>query len=332
MAKKEKLPSTPESRAKKLDRKAEKRSIFGKTFQMSFAIMLSLLLVYSVCTVAFTNQPIVVQGANTNNTNNSNNNTSNNTSNNNSSSQDDNTPGNTDSENNGETGNNDSNGSTESKVLSNSSSTQDVVNYFNAAINKVKSGAKQITLVREENKEAGGIQGNLPKTLTSIADSLVSANMGEKDLSKLDANAVNATTVQDKNAMFPVENETWSSKLTADDVESKEVKDNGSTYTITLNIKPDDLSPDTAHGYGHNGKVFSVIQPTIITENAGVAARLIKNIQTGHKDGRITITVDKATGNVTSANYFFVWTLGLTALGADLQIPFGLEKDFTIAW
>ena len=61
-------------------------------------------------------------------------------------------------------------------------------------------------------------------------DSLIAANMGDKDVSAVSP----ATSVEDKNAMFPVENESWSSKLTADDVESKEVVDNGSSYVCLL--------------------------------------------------------------------------------------------------
>ena len=110
------------------------------------------------------------------------------------------------------------------------------------------------------------------------------------------------------------------------------MKDNGSTYTITLYIKADEPSANTAHGQGHNGKVFSVIMPSIVTDNAGPATKFIDDVKTGHKDGVIKVTVDKATGNVTHANYHFVWTLSLKALGASISIPFGLDKDFTIAW
>ena len=165
-----------------------------------------------------------------------------------------------------------------------------------------------------------------------MANSLIESNMGDKDLSKLDPGMVNATTADQKNAMFPVENESWSSKLTADDVDSATVTDNGSTYEIVIKVKADEPSEATAHGQGHNGKVFSVIMPTIVTDNAGPAASIIKEVKTGHKDGVIKVTVDKATGNVTQANYHFVWTLSLKALGASISIPFGLDKDFTIAW
>lgn len=325
MSKQNKEPSTPESRAEKLANKQMLRKVFTSTFFKAFAICLAVLLIYSVCYIAFINPNSV--GMNTVNP-----------------VSDTNTAENAVVQNNGGSassgdatanGDNDAaSGDASAAVteLTASSSKADILAYFNTAINKVKPNAKQVTLNYERNSEAGGIQGNLPSSLTSLANGLISANMGDKDLSKLDPGLVNATTVDQKNKMFPVENESWSSKLTTDDIEDATVTEANGKYTITVKVKADEPSADTAHGVGHNGKAFSVIMPSIVTDNAGGAANLIKNVQTGHKDGKIVVTVDKATGNVLTAKYSFVWTLSLEALGAKLSIPFGLEKDFTIAW
>ncbi|MGN0519468.1 MAG: hypothetical protein ACI4LB_01895 [Candidatus Fimenecus sp.] len=323
MSKKNKEPSTPESRAEKIANKQMLRKVFSSTFLKAFAICLAVLLIYSVCYIAFINPNSV--GANTvNPVSDTNTAESAVVQNNGNSASSSDTSGDA-----AATGDTNAAAVTE---LSASSSQADILAYFNAAINKVKPNAKQVTLNYERNSEAGGIQGNLPSSLTSLANSLISANMGDKDLSKLDPGAVNATTVDQKNAMFPVENESWSSKLSTDDIESATVSEADGKYTITITVKEDAPSADTAHGVGHHGKAFSVIMPSIVTDNAGAAASVIKNVQTGHKDGKIIITVDKATGNVLTANYYFVWTLSLEALGAKLSIPFGLEKDFTISW
>lgn len=323
MSKQNKEPSTPESRAEKLANKQMLRKVFTSTFFKAFAICLAVLLIYSVCYIAFINPNSV--GANTVNPISDTNAAENAVvQNNNGSASSGDASGDA-----AATGDTNTAAVTE---LSASSSKADILSYFNTAINNVKPKAKQVTLNYEKNSEAGGIQGNLPSSLTSLANGLISANMGEKDLSKLDPGLVNATTVDQKNAMFPVENESWSSKLTADDIEDATYTEADGKYTITIKVKADEPSTETAHGVGHNGKAFSVIMPSIVTDNAGGAANLIKNVQTGHKDGKIVITVDKATGNVLTANYFYVWTLSLEALGAKLSIPFGLEKDFTIAW
>lgn len=323
MSKQNKEPSTPESRAEKLANKQMLRKVFTSTFFKAFAICLAVLLIYSVCYIAFINPNSV--GANTvNPISDTNAAESAVVQNNNGSASSGDASGDA-----AATGDTNAVAVTE---LSASSSKADILSYFNTAINNVKPKAKQVTLNYEKNSEAGGIQGNLPGSLTSLANGLISANMGEKDLSKLDPGLVNATTVDQKNAMFPVENESWSSKLTADDIEDATYTEADGKYTITIKVKADEPSTETAHGVGHNGKAFSVIMPSIVTDNAGGAANIIKNVQTGHKDGKIVVTVDKATGNVLTANYFYVWTLSLEALGAKLSIPFGLEKDFTIAW
>lgn len=318
MSKKVKEPSTPESRAEKLAHKQMLRKAFTSTFFKAFAVCLSILLVYSIVYISLVNpsrlQMSAVDGNAAPNAVVPNNN---NVSSNGSASSD---------------GSSDAAATPTVTELTDTSSQADILAYFNTAINKVKPNAKQITLNSEVNSTAGGISGNLPGTLTSMADGLIADNMGPKDLSSLDPGLVNATTTDQKNAMFPVENESWSSKLTADDISSATYTEADGKYTITILVKEDAPSTDTAHGTGHNGKVFSVIMPSIVTDNAGPAASLIKDVKTGHKDGKIVVTVDKETGNVETATYYFVWTLSLKALGMEVSIPFGLEKNFTITW
>lgn len=318
MSKKVKEPSTPESRAEKLANKQMLRKAFTSTFFKAFAVCLSILLVYSIVYISLVNpsrlQMSAVDGNAAPNAVVPNNN---NVSSDGSASSD---------------GSSDAAATPTVTELTDTSSQADILAYFNTAINKVKPNAKQITLNSEVNRTAGGISGNLPGSLTSLADSLIADNMGPKDLSSLDPGMVNATTTEQKNAMFPVENESWSSKLTADDISSATYTEADGKYTITILVKEDEPSTDTAHGTGHNGKVFSVIMPSIVTDNAGPAASLIKDVKTGHKDGKIVVTVDKATGNVETATYDFVWTLSLKALGMEVSIPFGLKKDFTISW
>lgn len=303
---------TPEEYKSKMEKKVDKRKRFGKTFLTTLAYALACVIVFSSMVIAYTPKTANVNGGSPVS----------------SDSGVDETPVPT-----VDAAATVATDPVDTKVeLSNSSSAEDVVAYFNSAINLVKPNAKKITLVKEENTPAGSIEGDLPKSLTGLANSLIESNMGVKDLSKLDPGMVNATTVEQKNAMFPVENESWSSKLEASDIEKFDVKDDGKNYTITLNIKGDAPSEATDHGVGHAGRVFSVIKPSIVTDNAGKAAGIIKEVKTGHKDAYVTVTIDKATGNVTAATYYFVWTLSLKALGINISIPFGLQKDFTISW
>lgn len=310
---------TPEEYKSKMDKKVDKRKRFGKAFLTTFAYALACVVVFSSMVIAFTPNTGSPSGGSVSV----------------------NSP-------NGDSGTEapvptvDASATVATdpvdtkKELSNSSTAEEVVAYFNSAINLVKPNAKQITLVKEENKQAGNLDGNLPSSIKSMADGLIADNMGVKDLSKLDPGMVNATTTEQKNAMFPVENETWASKLEASDIEKFDVKDDGKNYTITLNIKADETSEGTDHGVGHSGRVFSVIKPSIVTENAGAAKSILKTVKTGHKDGYVTVTIDKATGNVTAATYYFTWTLEVVVNAVftelNVSIPFGLQKDFTIAW
>lgn len=313
MSSKNKAPSTPEARAEKLANKQMLRKVFTGTFLKAFAVCLAILLVCSIVYIAFINpNQIEFQAADTTNA-----------------------ASGAVVPNNGGTSTDTGAGDGAAEALPTvteltaSSSQAEILSYFNDAINKVKTGNCTVTLTKEINSQAGNMSGNLPSSLTGLADSLIKANMGEKDVSA----TAPASTEADKNAIFPVENESWSSKLTASDISNAAVTVNGDTYTITIEVLEDAPSADTAHNVGHMGKAFSVVTPDTINANAGGAAGVISNVQTGHSSGRITVTVDKATGNVLSANYYFVWTLSLTALSlVDVSIPFGLEKEFSIAW
>lgn len=317
MSKKEMEPSTPESRAEKLAHKQMLRKAFSSTFIKAFSICLAILLIYSVGYMALVKQDVKQgEGATGNNAVSSN--VVQNNQNNNSSANND--PAGSDAQ------------TPTVTELTASSSQAEILGYFNTSINNVKKSAKQITLVKEVNSSAGSIEGNLPSSLTGLANQLISDNMGEKNLSELDPGMVNATTTDQKNAMFPVENESYSSQLTEADIDSATCTESDGKYTITIKIKEDAPSASTAHGQGHVGKAMSVIMPSIVTDNAGGAKNIIKNVQTGHKDASIVVVVDKATGNVLNAKYHFVWTLSLEALGIKLSIPFGLDKEFNIAW
>ena len=208
----------------------------------------------------------------------------------------------------------------------------EIVAYFNEVINKVKPESKTIIQNYTLNTQAGELELGKAKSLQKLANDLVEANMG---YNKKAANRV-MNTRADKDAYFAVEGMSWSSKLTADDVKSASLSEKDGVYTITIQPKDDEPSPNTVKGYGHVGKAMSVVEISSITDNAGLAKSIIKNIKTGHRSGKIVVTVDAATGNVSHANYYFIWDLWLTAdikiLDVDVTVAFGIEQDFDIKW
>lgn len=217
---------------------------------------------------------------------------------------------------------------TETEKSSKPESTAEVVEYFNEAINKVKPKAKSIMQNYELNSQVSQMNLGGASSLEKLANKLVEANMGYKD----EANKRLLTSTADKNAFFPVEGQSWSSKLTAADVKSAKCTEKDGVYTITINVKNDASSETTARGSGHVGKALSVVSPATILDNAGAAKGIIKNVKTGNANSKIVATVDSKTGNVTHINYYMPWELCLTALGVDVSVVFAIEQDYDINW
>lgn len=326
MSKKEKAPSTPESRAEKLANKQMLRKVFSDTFLKAFSVCLAILLLCSVVYIAFIN-PSQRTLVNSQEPGGASAVQSNVVQNNSTSDSQSGTPSG-DQSSAGDSGAGDAALPNVSELTA-SSSQAEILSYFNTAINKVKPNAKSITVTHKENYQAGNIQmDGLSSFWTNAINGLVSRFMKAEDVSKI----APATDLAAKNAMFPVENEDWASKLTEADIDSATVQVTDSQYTITVKVKEDPMSADTAHGVGHHGKAFSVIMPSIVNDNAGPLAGAIKNVQTGSKNGTIVITVDKATGNVLTADYDFTWTLTAQLGGLNPSAPFGIKTSYTIAW
>ena len=207
------------------------------------------------------------------------------------------------------------------------SSKEEVIAYFNTAINKVKPDAKSVTQMKENNYQAGGIDLGSLGAFESIVNKLIDSNMGEnKEKSNL-----TATSAADKNKVFPVENETWASKLTPADVKEAKCTEKDGVYTIGIKIVDDELSATTNHGESHNGKAISIVQTDSIYDNAGAASSLLKGLKIGYKNGTIVAKIDAATGNVLSVTYDFTWILHVDVFGG-INAPFGITQVFEIKW
>lgn len=121
----------------------------------------------------------------------------------------------------------------------------EIVAYFNKAINGVKPNAKSVTRVSETNYRSGKITG-----VPSIVDKLVGGIDSFVD-GQLKKNSKGSETFSNSAAIkanFPVENESWSSKLTANDVASATCTEAGGVYTITIKTVADKASSNVHHG------------------------------------------------------------------------------------
>ncbi|MGN1479162.1 MAG: hypothetical protein ACI4XH_05290 [Acutalibacteraceae bacterium] len=207
------------------------------------------------------------------------------------------------------------------------STKQEILNYFNTAINDVKPHAKSITKVMDKDYQSASVELGSLGALKGIVNSLISANMGENT----DKIGVTAKTVAEKNKMFPVENESWASKLTVNDIKSATLTEKNGVYTITIKVVDDPLSETTNHGESHHGRAFSIVQTQSIYDNAGAAKSLITGLKIGYSNGVIVATVDAKTGHVTHAKYDYTWKLHVSAAGG-VTAPFGIYQEFDIKW
>ncbi len=207
----------------------------------------------------------------------------------------------------------------------------EIIAYYNTSANNAKKNSKSILSNYELNSQVGNLDlgsSAFSKRLAKLADPLIKNNMGyvEERNNKL------YSSQADKNNNFPVEGENWVSKLTTSDIKSAECKESGGVYTITIKLKEDAPSDSINNGDGHAGKAITVIPVQTIYDNAGAAKSLLKNVKVGYSNVKIVAKIDSATGNLKSLNTYMEWTLCLTALGIDVSITFGLEKDYTVNW
>ena len=163
--------------------------------------------------------------------------------------------------------------------------------------------------------------------LQGAVSKLINDNMGVNE----EQSGRTGTSVADKNAIYPVENEAWSSKLTVDDIKDATCTEQNGVCTITITVKDDELAEQYAHGTGHHGKAFNIVMPQTIKDNAGPAASLLSSLKVGYQGGKIVATVDAKTGNITSAKYDYVWLLNVDVAGG-VTAYFGIKTDFTVKW
>ena len=152
-----------------------------------------------------------------------------------------------------------------------------------------------------------------------------------------DKNKANVTwtSAEDKNAFFPVEGETWASKLTAANVKSASCTPSadGKTYTIKVVTVADSKSSTVKHGQGHAPKAFNVILPGVVNDALGKIPGATKLVggeaEMNYPSSTAVITVDVATGKVLKAEYDLKWTINF---GTSVMIPFTTLDSYTISY
>lgn len=207
---------------------------------------------------------------------------------------------------------------------------EEIVAYFNTAINGVKKGAKSVTHHYSKISLNGATK--LPSWANSVLKLLGGADKFINDqLTKNSKGEETLTGSAAIKASFPVEGESWSSKLTPADVQSAVLKESNGKYMIRITTVADAKSANVKHGEGHAPKAFNVILPSVVNDNVpSAAASLVGGTaEMNYPSSTVTVTVDAATGRVLKADYDLKWTINF---GTDTIIPFTTLDSYTINW
>ena len=323
MAKKEKAPLTFEELAREKERKENKSKLFKRTFLKAFALFAAFAIIFFTVMIAFVpeviykEEPFVVSNSSAPANNNATPAATNTT------------PAATPADNGGNSaapadngGNNNATPADNNNGGTDNSSTPaeaDALTIFNEAINKVKTEAKAITHVSGGTKNNGGIDdaSKMPAIIKAAGNGIINAAMS--------SNGIKQDGAQIGSDDFPVEHQTYSSQLTADDVVS--ATKNGNVITIV--IKDDELGQADN---GHCAKAMNVIKAATIMENIpSVASSIAREAKTSAKSGTIVATLDDS-GHVVAADYSFNWDIEIIGNNLDAIIHLASEEHYTMAY
>ena len=207
--------------------------------------------------------------------------------------------------------------------------TEAIVAYFNTAINGVKGGAKSVK--HHYSKITINGKTTFPGFINTAMKLLGGADAFINDQLAKNSKGEQTYTGADIKAKFPVEGESYASKLTAADVKNATVAEKDGKYVVTLVLLDDAKSSTVKHGQGHAPKAFNVVLPGIVNDNVPgpVAGMLGGAAEMNYPACKVIATIDPATGNVVNAEYFVNWTINF---GDNIIIPFTTHDLYTINW
>lgn len=197
---------------------------------------------------------------------------------------------------------------------------EEIVALFNSSANRIKPEATKVVknyekrIVDEENLV-------VPAALESTAKSLISTFM------KDDTEPIVYETKEDIKNEFLVPNQSYVSKLKAEDVAEATCVDNGTQYIIYIKAK-DEKNPKTGTGVG---SVFDIIEASEVSEKVS----FVESFSTNYYNCEVRATVDKASGRVTHINYNVPLVLDMTVnlFGTHSgSVGLTFEKDYTITY
>ena len=198
----------------------------------------------------------------------------------------------------------------------------EILKLYNDSANKVKTNATQVVKnyeYRKMNEETLV----MPGALKSLASTIIPKFMGD------DLEPQIYDTPELIKEKFIVPGQDYTSMLTEADVVEATCTDNGTEYEIMIRVI-DETNPVQGKGVGAG---FDVIEMGDMTNNE--YGKMIERLDCKYFNCVLKCKIDKATGNMTWANYTTPLIMDMTVnmFGThDASCEISFEKDYTITY
>ena len=208
---------------------------------------------------------------------------------------------------------------------------EEIVEYFNTAINGVKPNATKVI----HKSSAITLNGDLkiPGAIDFAMKVLGGAEKFIGDQLAKNSKGEQTYTGADITAKFPVEGEDYASKLTANDVASAGAawSEDGKYLIVKIVAKSDSKSSTVKHGQGYAPKAFNVVLPGIVNDNVPgpVTSMLGGEAEMNYPECTVVAYINFDTGVVEKAEYVMNWTINF---GDNIVLPFRTTDRYEIAY
>lgn len=200
--------------------------------------------------------------------------------------------------------------------------TAEIIQLYNESANKVKTSATQVVKnyeYRRMNEETMVVPSALKGMASTIIPKFMSDDLEPQVYDTPDL-------IKEK---FIVPKADYTSKLTEADVVEATCTDNGTEYEIMIKVK-DETNPVQGAGVG---AAFDVLEMSDMT--SGEYGNMIKKFDCKYFDCVLKCKIDKASGNMTWANYKtpLIMDMEVNMLGThQVSCEVSFEKDYTITY
>ncbi len=225
---------------------------------------------------------------------------------------------------------------------------EEVLNYFNAVVNGVKEQRPAMWYRYEKNVPDDSLK--VTKTgeeqaeeIDSSLSSINKAAKGVKDMILTDIKKSEGyVALGDDNTEYLFsKGESWTSKLTIEDIDYAEIKEVGDNYIITIALN------DTLKGEDTSSlrKIFDLRDKEAVLNSAEFKKTetylKFNDYDVDYVDCKITATINRLTGEITNLNYYKAANVVAYMTGADtyeqygdISVMFKLEdkSNFDFKW